>query len=311
VGRIDSLAGLEVTVETLALAGHAVAAVDLNQPGSYLTWNVFTVSVANLVLIAVMVAIFGAALLLPFPRSGGVDAAVPDPVADADPAPDVGTAPGDERMWTARARRRALASLPPHKLLPDRQPAYVASWVYVFGVASLAALGVVIVSGFVIALGGTDWWRTNPVGHFFNSLHLWSVELFMALLVIHLWGKFWMAAWRGRRALTWITGVVAFLASIVECFTGYLSQQNFDSQWIATNGKDAFNAAGVGAFFNLMNFGQMLLWHVVLIPILLIALVGSHVLLVRMRGVSHPLPVDRPRGGAGSGSRSTRRRSSC
>jgi hypothetical protein len=43
--------------------------------------------------------------------------------------------PGDERMWTARARRNALTALPPHKLLPDRQPAYVASWVYVFGVA--------------------------------------------------------------------------------------------------------------------------------------------------------------------------------
>ena len=118
----------------------------------------------------------------------------------------------------------------------------------------------------------------------------------MALLVIHLWGKFWMAAWRGRRALTWITGVVAFLASVVECFTGYLSQQNFDSQWIATNGKDAFNAVGVGAFFNLMNVGQMLMWHIVLLPILLIALVGAHVLLVRLRGVSHPLPAARPRG---------------
>ena len=55
-------------METLALTGHAPAAIDLNQPGSYLTWNVFTVSVANLVLIAVMVVIFGAALLLPFPR---------------------------------------------------------------------------------------------------------------------------------------------------------------------------------------------------------------------------------------------------
>ena len=277
-------------METLVLAGHAPAAIDLNQPGTYLNWNVFTISVANLVLIAVMVVIFGVALLLPFPRARGEDTAVPDPVADP------GIAPGDERMWTARARRSALTSLPPSKLLPDRQPAYVASWVYVFGVASLAALGVAIVSGFAIAIGGPDWWHTNPVGHFFNSLHLWSVELFMALLVIHLWGKFWMAAWRGRRSLTWITGVVAFLASVVECFTGYLSQQNFDSQWIATNGKDAFNAAGIGAFFNLMDFGQMLLWHVVLLPIILIAIVGAHVLLVRMRGVSHPLPVTRPRG---------------
>ncbi|HEX7162007.1 MAG TPA: cytochrome b N-terminal domain-containing protein [Trebonia sp.] len=288
-------------------AAHGLSAIDLNAPGSYLNWSIFTISVANLVLIAVMVAIFGIALLAPFPgrRHGAVPSAEPDSGAALQPtdhAESTATAePGrrtagdgddaDARMWTARVRRWALRTLPPGKLLPDRQPAYVASWVYVFGVASLAALGMAIASGFAIALGGTDWWHTNPVGHFFNSVHLWSVELFMAFIVIHLWGKFWMAAWRGRRALTWITGVVAFLASIVECFTGYLSQQNFDSQWIATNGKDAFNEAGIGAFFNLMNFGQMLLWHVVLIPILLIALVGAHVLLVRVRGVSHPLPA--------------------
>jgi Cytochrome b(N-terminal)/b6/petB len=280
---------------TTVLAGHVPAAIDLNQPGSYLHWNVFTVSVANLVLIAVMVAIFGVALLLPFPGRRR-PSLPPEEVIQPDQIPGYQAAEGDERMWTARFRRRALRSYPPNKLLPDRQPAYVSSWVYVFGVGALAALGMCIVSGFTIAIGGTDWWQTNPVGHFFNSLHLWSVELFMALLVIHLWGKFWMAAWRGRRTATWITGVVAFLASIVECFTGYLSQQNFDSQWIATNGKDAFNAAGVGAFFNLMNFGQMLLWHVVLIPIALIAIVGAHVLLVRKRGVSHPLPAKMPRG---------------
>jgi len=284
-------------MRTFALAGHGPVAIGLNQPGSYLHWNVFTISVANLVLIAVMVVIFGAALLLPFAklrRHGGQQPA--EAAAPADYSADLTPAEGDERMWTARVRRRALTSLPPGKLLPDRQPAYVASWVYVFGVGALAAFGMAIVSGFALALGGPDWWHTNLVGHYFNSLHLWSVELFMALLVIHLWGKFWMAAWRGRRTLTWITGVVAFVASIVECFTGYLSQQNFDSQWISTSGKDAFNGVGVGAFFNLMNTGQMLMWHIVLMPIILVALIGAHVLLVRVRGVSHPLPVARPRG---------------
>jgi Cytochrome b(N-terminal)/b6/petB len=276
-----------------ALAGHAPAAIDLNQPGSYLNWNFLTISVANLVLIGVMVVIFGAALLLPFP--GRHRAYLPpEEVAEPEQTPGYNAEPGDERMWTARARRGAIRLLPPRKLLPDRQPAYVTSWVYIFGVASLAALGVVLASGGALALGGPDWWHTNPVGHFFNSLHLWSVELFMAMLVIHLWGKFWMAAWRGRRAATWITGVVAFIASVLVCFTGYLSQQNLDSQWIATNGKDAFNAVGIGAFFNLMNFGQMLMWHIVILPIVLIALIGAHVLLVRHRGVSHPLPATRP-----------------
>src|SRR5690242_3534658 len=280
---------------TALMAAPHVAAIDLNQPGTYLHWSIFEISVANLVVIAVMVVIFGAALLLPFPHRNRTLSPAAEPAAGSEPAPGALGDDADARMWTARTRRWALRTLPPQKLLPDRQPAYVASWVYVFGVATLAALALAIVSGFTIAIGGTDWWHTNPVGHFFNSTHLWSVELFMAFMVIHLWGKFWMAAWRGRRALTWITGVVAFGASIVECFTGYLSQQNFDSQWIATNGKDAFNAVGVGAFFNVVNFGQMLLWHIVLIPIILVALVGAHVLLVRMRGVSHPLPSPRVR----------------
>ena len=94
------------------------------------------------------------------------------------------------------------------------------------------------------------------------------------------------------RTLTWITGVVAFAASVVECFTGYVSQQNFDSQWISTSGKDAFNSVGIGAFFNVMNTGQMLMWHIVLLPIVLIAITGAHVLLVRVRGVSHPIDTD-------------------
>jgi hypothetical protein len=276
--------------------------VNLDPPGRYLHWSIFSVSVANLVLIAVMVVIFGLALLLPFPGRHLDDGNRPAAGAiDQEPEPEPVRSVSDDDpdtagMWTARIRKRALNSLPPDKLLPDRQPAYVASWIYVFGVATMAALGIAIVSGLAIALGGVDWWHTNPVGHFFNSLHLWSVELFMAFMVIHLWGKFWMAAWRGRRALTWITGVVAFVASVVECFSGYLSQQNFDSQWISTSGKDAFNSVGVGAFFNLLNFGQMLLWHVVLIPIVLVALVGAHVLLVRVRGVSHPLPQRPARG---------------
>jgi hypothetical protein len=271
------------------------AAVNLSRPGSYVHWSIFSVSVANLSLIAVMIVIFGVALFLPFPtgevRPGAepteLEAEVPMDSADLATQDDV------SRMWTARLRRRLVGWLPPERLIPDRQPAYVASWIYVFGVGSLVALALAIISGLALALGGPDWWHTEAVGHFANSVHLWSVELFMALLVIHLWGKFWMAAWRGRRAATWMTGVLAFMISVVECFTGYLSQQNFDAQWIATNGKDAFNAVGVGSWFNLLNFGQMLMWHIVLVPLALVAVVALHVLLVRIRGVAHPLPARR------------------
>ena len=281
------------------LAAAGSGPVDLNHPGTYLHWSIFEISVANLIVIAVMVVLFGAALLLPFPRrhaaaqtSAGPGAGEPDgEVPVIAPA-----AEGDERMWTARVRRRALRLLPPGKLLPDRQPAYVASWVYVFGVATLAALALAIASGFAIAIGGTDWWHTNPVGHFFNSVHLWSVELFMAFMVIHLWGKFWMAAWRGNRALTWMTGVVAFLGSIGTAFTGYLSQSNFDAQWISAEAKDGLNSVGIGAWFNVLNPGQMLLWHVALLPFLLGVLIVLHVILVRRHGVVPPIDADEPSG---------------
>jgi quinol-cytochrome oxidoreductase complex cytochrome b subunit len=199
--------------------------------------------------------------------------------------------------WTGRLRTKALESFPPEELLPDRQPAYVASWMYVFGVLSLAALIIVIASGCVLAAEGPSWWHLSSIGHFFNSLHLWSVELFFFFMVIHLWAKFFMAAWRGHRQMTWITGAVAFVVSIGAAFTGYLSQQNFASQWIAVSAKDGLNAAGVGAYFNVLNFGQMFTWHVVLLPLGIVALVAVHILLVRKHGVVPPIPITQPTNG--------------
>jgi quinol-cytochrome oxidoreductase complex cytochrome b subunit len=191
--------------------------------------------------------------------------------------------------WTVGLRTRAQRLVPPGQILPDRQPVYVASWIYVFGVLTLAALLVALASGAWLALGGATWWHTSGVGHFANSVHLWSVELFFAFMVIHLWGKFWMAAWRGKRSLTWITGAVAFLGSIGTAFTGYLAQSNFDSQWISTQAKDGLNAVGVGAWFNVLDPGQMLLWHVVLLPLVIGVLVVWHVILVRRHGVVPPI----------------------
>jgi hypothetical protein len=173
--------------------------------------------------------------------------------------------PSSGRSWTAALKARLARALPPDQVLPDRQPAYVASWIYVFGVLTIAGLVVIVASGCVLALGGSIWWHTSSLGRFVNSVHLWSVELFFACMVIHLWGKFWMAAWRGHRGLTWLTGVVAFVTSIGTAFTGYLSQSNFDSQWISGEAKDGINSIGIGSWFNVLNPSQMLLWHVVLV----------------------------------------------
>ena len=56
-------------------------------------------------------------------------------------APETAT---DTSNWTNWLRTKIVGLVPPGQALPDRQPVYVASWIYVFGVLTLAALVVVL-----------------------------------------------------------------------------------------------------------------------------------------------------------------------
>ncbi len=87
------------------------------------------ISVTNLIIIVVMVVVFVLALVLPFPGH--------DEVVRSGEHRD-----GREQL-DGRLRERLAHTVPAGQVLPDRQPAYVCSWIYVFGVLTLAALVVV------------------------------------------------------------------------------------------------------------------------------------------------------------------------
>jgi quinol-cytochrome oxidoreductase complex cytochrome b subunit len=266
----------------------------MDEPAPIVHWGFILISLPNLVLILVMLVLFALALVLPFPghrkRKEEEPAQVP---ATSDPAAAAVAIDDPAGGWTNAVRRNIAQRLPLTEVLPTRQPYYVGSWVYVFGVVTIAALVWVVLSGAVLAFEGPQWWHVSPQGRFVNSLHFWSVQMFFIFMVLHLWGQFWGAGWREGRATTWMIGVVIFVVSIVTAFTGYLAQQNFDSQWIAVNAKDAINSTGTGVFFNPLNFGQMFGIHVMLLPILVTILVVLHVVQVRMRGVVRPLGAPR------------------
>src|SRR5215472_5283659 len=79
-------------------------ALDLNGPATYLHWSFIEISLANLIVIAVMVVVFGAALLIRFPHRG---ADLPPVLAEPGEDPAVAAAApedGDAQMWTARVR---------------------------------------------------------------------------------------------------------------------------------------------------------------------------------------------------------------
>ncbi|HET6816448.1 MAG TPA: hypothetical protein VFH66_04395 [Mycobacteriales bacterium] len=52
-------------------AASLLAGPNLNGTGSYIHWGVIQISVANLVVILIMIALFVAALVVPFPKGRG------------------------------------------------------------------------------------------------------------------------------------------------------------------------------------------------------------------------------------------------
>jgi ubiquinol-cytochrome c reductase cytochrome b subunit len=256
----------------------------MESPATYLNIGFVSISVPNLLVVLGMIGAFVAALLLPFPRHRVLPEA-----AKTEAAPQLADLGSDAGNWTSRLRGLLNRTWPSQRLLPDRQPAFVASWMYLFGVCAIAALLWIIASGVILVIFGPTWWHVNSTGRLVNSVHFWSVQFFFICTVLHLWGQYFMAGWRHGRATTWMIGVVIFAVSIVAGFTGYLSQQNFDAQWIALNAKDAVNSIGLGSFFNVLDYGQMFGLHVMLLPLAVVSLIGIHILLVRRKGVVRPI----------------------
>ena len=182
---------------------------------------------------------------------------------------------------TTNAQRALKRSLTLEDALPTRMPVYVDSIAYLFGALALMSFVMLIISGVLLALGGPFWYHTNSVGRFFDEIHFWSVQLFFGAIFLHLATKFFLGAWRGDRWLTWMVGAVLLATGIFTGLTGFLLQTNWDSQWIATQAKDAMNAAGVGALFNTMNTGQVLMLHAIVLPLVVAAIIGLHLFLVR------------------------------
>jgi ubiquinol-cytochrome c reductase cytochrome b subunit len=175
-------------------------------------------------------------------------------------------------------------------LLPTRMPVYVNSVAYLFGVAALSSLVVLALTGVTMAIFGPTWYHNSSTGRFVNSVHFWGVQLLFFSLVAHILTKIFMSAWRDGRWKTWFVGTITFIIAALAALTGFLAQTNWDSQWIAVQAKDLMNAVGLGALFNPMNIGQVLSIHLIVLPFLIAALVGIHLILVRREGPVKPIP---------------------
>ena len=140
------------------------------------------------------------------------------------------------------------------------------------------------------------------MGWFFRSLHHWGAQLAIVFLFIHLFGTLLLKAYRKPRELVWVTGFVLLGISIFFGLSGYLllwDERAFAAVRVATGGAGAFPVIGgtIKAFLrgSLDVTGDTLLrfyaFHVAILPIITLALIGLHLLMVQYHGMSTPLSL--------------------
>ncbi len=197
-----------------------------------------------------------------------------------------------EGNWMGDAREYAEEYWPYDRMMPSDEPGYVARLFYMFGSLAMMSFVMLVITGVVLVLKGPYWWHSSQTGLFVNSLHFWSVQLFFFCIFVHFGSSFFTAAWRDGRGLTWVLGTMTFFTAVLVGLTGYVLQSNFDAQWIAQQGKDAFNSFGLGWLLNLMNLDQVTGWHTVLLPLGVALFLVLHLLWVRRHGVVPPFPEE-------------------
>lgn len=192
-------------------------------------------------------------------------------------------------------------------------PRNTASWWYVFGSAALTVFLLQFVTGILLALiyvpsASEAWGSLQALNHqvtlgwFVRAMHGWGSNFMIAIVLIHMAQVFLFGAHKYPRELTWIVGVFLLLMTLGMAFTGQIMRFDQDAYWGLGIGASIASRVPVAgtAFVKLMLGGPIIAGatlsrfftlHVFVIPGLLIAFVGLHVLMVLKLGINEwPMP---------------------
>ena len=192
-------------------------------------------------------------------------------------------------------------------------PRQTSSWFYVFGSAALTVFMLQIVTGILLALiyvpsAGEAWNSLQTLNHsvalgwFIRALHGWGSNFMVAIVLIHMVQVFLFGAYKFPRELTWVVGVLLLLVTLGMAFTGQVLRFDQDAYWgLGIGASIASRVPIVGPWtVNLMLGGPIIAGatlsrffalHVFVIPGLLIAFVGVHLLMVLKLGINEwPMP---------------------
>jgi len=145
-------------------------------------------------------------------------------------------------------------------------------------------------------------------GWLIRSIHSWSANLLIGVLLLHLLTAYIMRAYRRPREFTWITGVFLLGLFMAFGFSGYLlpwNQLAFFATRVGTGivgsvpivGHDLLLFARGGENVTGDTLARFYAVHVVILPLVTFALLGLHLYLVQKHGMSIPQWVAAKLGG--------------
>lgn len=178
------------------------------------------------------------------------------------------------------------------KIYFQKMPAFGNKIFYSLGFLALTSLVMLIVSGITMAFMGPTWWLTSTWGVHLRSIHEWSVQAFIAILVCHFLVGFLTSAFQPPRRMVWVFGAIIFCLALIQTEFGFALRGDFSSQYRIISGADFWNGAHLGYFINPEIFSQAFAIHVAIIPITILGFFLLHYLLVHTYGISRPKRKD-------------------
>jgi len=190
---------------------------------------------------------------------------------------------------------------------------------YYFGGMTLFLFGIQVATGILLTLyyrpSGEEAYESVQFimtdvqfGWLIRSIHSWSANLMVLMMMIHMFSVYLTQAYREPRELTWVTGMLLFGIVLFFGFSGYLLPWNVLS-YFATKvgteiagqfpligptlmrllrGGDEVTGATVSRFYGI---------HIAILPALMTAILTLHLLLVQKQGMSIPPAIERAQRG--------------
>ncbi len=136
-------------------------------------------------------------------------------------------------------------------------------------------------------------------GWLIRSIHAWSANLLMVALFFHLFSTYLLKAYRPPREFTWMTGILMFLTCLGLGFTGYLLPWNQLAYFATKVGTEIVAAVPFvgdvlkeflrgGTNVTGVTLTRFFALHIWILPLMLAAIAGLHLILVQTHGMSRP-----------------------